>query len=98
MPKRRGKIFIACLPQDGVQIMNLMIEKPTIERHLQRGLDALGYHDAKQIPVEVVFQLFEAFFKYENQWNENIERMFEDHMKFCTSLPPFVPLPNRESK
>ena len=65
----------------------LMIERPTLEHQIQRLIEAFGYHDAEYIPVEAVFQMFTAFFKYEHQWNENLSKMFEDHLKFCTSLP-----------
>lgn len=81
-----------------MESISMMIEPPTIERLFQRLIDAFGYHDAEKIPVEVVFQMFTAFLKYEHQWNENLSKMFEDHLKFCTSLPPFVRLPNLGSK
>ena len=81
-----------------MESISMMIEPPTIERQFQRLIDAFGYHDAEKIPVDVVFQMFAAFLKYEHQWNENLSKMFEDHLKFCTSLPPFVRLPNLESK
>ncbi len=79
-------------------VISLMIERPTTERLFRMLIDAHGYHDAETIPVEVVFQMFTAFFKYEHQWNENLSKMFEDHLKFCTSLPSFVRLPSLESE
>lgn len=77
---------------------NCLLVRPTLEQHLQRLIDAFGYHDAEQIPTKDVLQMFEVFFKWEHRWNESLEKIFEEHLAFCTSLPPFVPLPNRESK
>ena len=81
-----------------MESMSMMFEPPTIERQFQRLIEAFGYHDAEKIPVEEVFQMFKTFLEYEHRWNENLSKLFEDHLKFCNSLPPFVRLPSLESE